>query len=289
MPGAPSVVGGADDPALMMACLLDRYPREWQDAFLQHYAECGYTHLQRSIGHALPFGNWQGVSVESYIELSKRAQAKGLFADHWFLGGEALMTRDADAGYWAPVLTPIIDALVSSRAMDTACVGWQLDQYNAPGRPILSIIEYVADKVGPHSIPLGTHWMNEAGAWWETGGRPGNRFEWWQLMRNKVLWFHHQGDTQMAKTNPKLYQDKLKDTLDPFGGDTSKGDMGKSGLFGDIQFGLTVFECSAQDQFNGVTTEDEGDLIGYILCCTNGRAHVSGYGNGARATNGEAL
>jgi hypothetical protein len=291
LPGAPAVVGGPADPALMMACLLDRYPRAWQDAFLQHYAACGYTHLQRSIGHALPFGAWGGVTLDAFLELTGRAQAAGLFADQWFLGGEALMTRDGDAAYWQPILDPLIDAMLAAHAIDTACVGWQLDAYNAIGPPIRSIIQYCADKVGPHDIPLGTHWMNEAGGWWDAHepgyGGSDARFVWWQSMRNQVLWFHHQGDTTMARTDPKLYQDKLKDTLDPFG----DGRMGTSGLFGDRPFGVTVFECSAQDQFNGVTSEDEGDLVGYLICCATGThgAHVSGYGNGARRPDGTAL
>lgn len=285
IPGAPAVVGGPPDASLIMACLLDRYPREIQDAFLERYASYGFTHLQRSIGHALPFGAWSGVSLDQFIALTTRAQAYGLFADQWFLGGEALMTRDADAAYWAPILDQIIDALLANAAMDTACVGWQLDQYNVPGDPILSIIDYCAEKVGPHDIPLGTHWVNEAGGWWATGGNPGNRFDWWKRMRNRVLWFHHQGDTTMARTNPALYQAKLCDTLNPFG----DGRMGTSGLFGDRPFGLTVFECSAQDQFNGVTSEDEGDLISYLLCCTNGTSHVAGYGNGCRRPDGSPL
>ena len=285
MPGAPVVPGcNAAHPEVIMACLLDNYPREFQDAYLDRYASYGYTHLQRSIGHALFYGS----TLDQYIELTKRAQAKGLYADQWLLGGEALKTPDKDATFWKPILDPILDALFAHKAIDTACVGWQLDQLNqnAPGQPTQSIIDYVADRVGPHDIPLGTHWVNEAGAWWKTGGTPGDRFGWWRAQRNKVLWFHHQGDTSI---DIKLYQDKLKDTLDPFGGDTSKADMGRSGLFGDRPFGLTVFECSAQDQFDGKTTEAEGDRRGYLLCCTNGRTHVSGYGNGARRPDGSAL
>jgi hypothetical protein len=293
LPGAPAVVGGSADTDLVMVCLLDRYPREVQDAFLARYAGYGYTHLQRSLGHALPFGAWAGVGLDDYLDLSVRAQDAGLFADHWFLGGEALLTRDADATYWRPILDPLIDALLTAHAIDTACVGWQLDAYNAPGDPILSIIDYVAEKVGPFDIPLGTHWRNEAGGWWQTGAAIGDRFAWWRRMRNRVLWFHHQGDVDM---DLRLYQDKLLDTLDPFGGDTSKDAMGTSGLFGDRPFGLIITECSAQGQFGTEQrapwiTEDQGDLRGYALCCTTSHtgAHVSGYGNGARMPDGSPL
>lgn len=286
VPGAPAVDGGSIDTNLVMACLLDRYPAEWQDAFLDRYAGYGYTHLQRSIPHAAGI-----VSVDQYVELTKRAQTRGLWADQWFGAGN-ILPRDADASGWKPILDPWIDALLANAAIDTACVGWQLDQFNAPGDPILSIIDYCAERVGPSEVPLGTHWVNEAGGWWQTGGSPQNpnvtdRFSWWQRMRNRVLWFHHQGDVDMAIPE---YQAKLVDTLDPFG----DGRMGTSGLFGDRPFGLTIFECSAQGQFGTETrapwiTEDEGDLRGYLLCCTLAASAVSGYGNGARMPDGTPL
>jgi len=300
VPGAPPVPGGPDDPALMMACLLDRYPPECQDRFLQTYAGYGYTHLQRSIGHALanPDGSWAGVSLAQFIALNQRAQRIGLFADVWFLGGEALMTRDQDATYWQPILQPVIDALLAAQAIDSACVGWQLDQYNQPGNALIGIIAYVADALPP-TIPVFTHWVNEALAWWKTGGevwtdRYGainvhDRFSWWLAMRPYLTGGHHQGNTTMARTDPGLYQAKMRDTLNPF----SDGRMGWSRRSGvEVPFRLTVFECTAQDQFNGACPEDEGDLVGYLLTCTKGDGNggvMAGYGNGARMPDGSPL
>jgi hypothetical protein len=274
VPGA-----NADNPELVMTCLLDHYPREIQDAFLQQYAESGYTHLQRSYGHAMANDGWPGTSLEDFIALSARAKRQyGLFIDQ------------------------LCDAFVRAGVCDTACVGWQLDQLfgAVPGNTTIAVIAYIADKL-PQSVPLYTHWMNEALAWWADKGEQwtdrygsswvANRFDWWRVMQPYLTGGHHQGDTQIAKRDPKLYQDKLKDTLDPFGGETSKGNMGRSQRGGDRPFLLTVFECSAQDQFNGVTTEDEGDLVGYLLMCTTGwhGAHLGGYGNGARMPDGTAL
>lgn len=279
-----------------MACLLDNYPRAVQDAFLLKYAQDGYTHLQRSIGHSLYYGG----TVDSHIALSKRAQSQfGLFADEWFLGGEALKTPDQNADYWRPILDPIIDALLGAGAIDTACVGWQLDQLqqNAPGNATISIIAYVAEKL-PKAIPVYTHWVNEALAWWKTGGEVwidpyqardvNDRFSWWLAMQPYLTGGHHQGDVTMARTNPKLYQDKMKDTLNPF----TDGRMGQSRRSGvPKNFALTVFECTAQDQFDGRCSEDEGDLVGYLLTCTTGDSGgvLGGYGNGARLPSGVAL
>lgn len=306
IPGAPVVPGcNPANPSLVMACLLDNYPRAIQDAFLLQYAQNGYTHLQRSIGHSLYYGG----TIESHIALSKRAQTQfGLFADEWFLGGEALKVPDQDATYWRPILDPLIDALLGAGAIDTACVSWQLDQLqqNTPGNATISIIAYVADRL-PSSLPVYTHWVNEALAWWKViGRRPDgsdigetwtdrfgsrevkDRFSWWLAMAPYLTGGHHQGDVTMARTNPKLYQDKIKDTLNPF----TDGRMGQSWRRGFAEnFRLDSWECTGQDQFDDRCSELEGDRVGFLNTCTFGDSGgvMSGYGNGARMPDGTAL
>jgi hypothetical protein len=293
IPGAPNVPG--NNPAnadLVMSCLIDNYPAKTQDAFLLKYAQDGYTHLQRSIGHSIYYRG----TVASHIALSKRAQAYGLFCDEWFLGAEAFNARDQTASYWGPIMDPIVGQMLDAGVVDTACVGWQLDQFNTPGNPLLGIIAWFAWRL-PSSIPLYTHWVNEALAWWKTGGEVWSdayqtinvhdRFSWWLACQPYLTGGHHQGDTHMARTNPALYQAKMRDTLNPF----NDGRMGQSWR-SHRNFALDVFECTAQDQFDGGCSEDEGDLVGYILTCTTADgtgAPVNGYGNGARMPDGTRL
>ncbi len=185
IPGAPVVPGcNANHPEVIMACLLDNYPAWFQEHYLETYTAAGYTHLQRSIGHALYYGH----DLNAYNALSRKARAYGLFCDHWILGGEALNTPDQTVDYWRPILEPILDSILASGTMDLACVGWQLDQYNIPGNVLIAIIAYVAEKC-PASVPVFTHWVNEALAWWKDGGEVWrdayqslnvhDRFSWW--------------------------------------------------------------------------------------------------------------
>jgi hypothetical protein len=310
--GAPTVPGAnGANPECIMACLLDNYPRAVQDQFLQQYVDAGYTHLQRSLGHALGYGH----SIDEFITLSKRARSIGLFCDVWCIANEFPGFQwNADASYWGPILDPYLDRLVDSGTIDLACPSWQMDQVmgGAPGNATISIIAHVADRLPP-TIPVYTHWVNEALAWWKKVGTNADgsdigevwsdkyqtievhdRFSWWYAMRPYLTGGHHQGNTRMLC---KEYQDRLCDTLDFFGGptsrDTGKGDMGRSQRDGDREFLLTVFECSAQDQFDDTPgnpyaiSETEGDQRGYILCCTaspwGGRLS---YGNGARMPDG---
>lgn len=294
MPGAPWPIPGGNDAnsTCIMACLLDNYPRAFQDRYLQAYAEAGYTHLQRSIGHSIYYGH----SVADHIELSRRAQRLGLWCDEWLMGGGEgdswpFKLRDQTVAYWKPLLNPYIGQLLDAGVIDHACVGWQLDQFNIPGNALIEIIQYVAQRL-PRSIPLYTHWVNEALAWWKTGGEiwqdeyqminVQDRFTWWQAMNPYLTGGHHQGDTHMARTDLKLYQDKMRDTAEPF----ANGRMGVSLRTGTARaLQLVAFESTAQEQFDGSCPEIEGDMIGYVLSAiTNGN-----YGNGGRRLDGTAL
>lgn len=304
IPGAPWVPGcNAANTDLMMTCLLDRYPVEWQDAFLLKYAQDGYMDLQRSWGHAMasPDEGWPGVSLEQFNALSRTAQrVYGLRIDQWIIGGGALYNCNQPLEYWQPIIDELVDSFLAAGVMDKACVGWQLDQLfgATPGNDCMRVLAYCADRI-PTGIPVFTHWMNEALAWWKTGGevwtdRYGSinvhdRFSWWLAMRPYLTGGHHQGDTTIARTQPKLYQDKLRDTLNAF----HDGRMGLSRRTGvEVPFQLTVFECSAQDQFDGKTSEDTGDQVGYILMCTQSdgtNQPMNGYGNGGRMPDGVVL
>jgi hypothetical protein len=310
IPGAPLVPGAeARNPDCVMACLLDNYPPDIQERFLQKYVDCGYTHLQRSVGHALGYGS----SLASYIALSARARSQyGLLCDHWMIAAESPgFANDQDGAYWAPLLGPIIDQLVGAGVMDLCCPSWQMDGVNrsAPGNATISIIAFVADRLPPE-VPVFTHWINEAMAWWKVVGHhtdgsdigevwvdrfnPGgvevkDRWTWWQAMQPYLTGAHHQGNTTLARTNPQEYQGRQRDTLNAF----SDGRMGQSRRLATPQdFRLNEYECTAQDQFDGNCTEDEGDLVGYILACTKADgadAWIGGYGNGARRPDGTAL
>jgi hypothetical protein len=304
VPGAPPVPGSnSENPDLVMACLLDNYPAEWQHAFLQSYAEAGYTHLQRSVGHALYYGS----TLDNYLSLSRVAREQyGLYCDHWLMGGGegsdwGFKARDQTVDYWRPFLTPYIDAIVGAGVMDLCCVGWQLDQFNIPGNVLIAIIAWMGRAL-PQTVPLFTHWVNEALAWWADGGETwtddftgstfvDNRFTWWWVMQPYLTGGHHQGSNAMALHDMQQYQDRLLDTLDPFGGDTGKGHMGQSWRGGQRPFALTAFEVTAQFQFDGVCDEAHGDQAGYLTMCTTSPTGLpmAGYGNGARRPDGTWL
>lgn len=256
-------------------------------------------------------GEWSGVSFDQFHALTKRAQQRfGLFADQWIIGGGALYNCNQDLSYWRPIIDQLVDSVLESQTIDYACVGWQLDQLfgAVPGNQTIEVIAYIANKL-PSAVPLCTHWMNDALAWWKTGGEvwtdpnglqpPINvhdRFSWWIAMQPYLTGAHYQGNTTMARTDPGVFQGHLRDTLNPF----NDGRMGRSRRRGfQENFRLNAFELTAQDQFDGggnpanICSELEGDGVGFILTCTKGDNNnggvMSGYGNGARMPDGSKL
>lgn len=294
--GAPVVPGSNPaNPELVMSALLDNYPRDIQERYLETYASYGYTHLQRSLGHALGYGH----GFDNYCALTAKAQSYGLFADHWLLGAREsaeLFVPNQDGPYWRPIIKPYIDEMRYRGLIDSACVCWQMDQMQqgAPGNPTISIIAMIAELL-PSDVPLYTHWVNDAMAWWKTGGEAWNgfnvhdRFSWWQAMQPYLTGGYYQGDTTLAIHDPTTYQGKIRDTLNPF----SDGRMGKSRRNGEKNFAMIAYENTAQSQFDGACSEDQGDLTGYILTCTTSDGGtggvMAGYGNGTRMPDGSAL
>jgi hypothetical protein len=257
---------------------------------LSLHQAAGCTHFKASIAHARQFG----LSIDTYVEFCGGHVRKYLpFLDQWGMSNDS-GPKDSDWPTWQGLLQPWLDAVKSNGLVDLACVGWQLDNFNVPGDPIIDIVKGFASQFTGLSIPVGTHWVNEAGAWWQTGGSPKyphvvDRFSWWREMKGFLSFFYHQGDVQI---DIPTYQAKLVDTLNPFGGDTGKGDMGTSGLFGDRPYSLIVYECSAQAQFDVdkayYLTQAQGDQRSYYLTCTHARSHAGGYGNGGGYPDGSA-
>lgn len=305
--GAPVVPGSnANNPECVMACLLDSYPQWVQEEFFRLYCGYGYTHLQRSLGHALYYSDFN-----SFKALTKRAQGYGLFSDVWLIANEFPGFQfDQGVDFWKPKLDPYLDTLIGEGLIDSCCPCWQMDHImmSAPGNLTIGIIAYASGRVGKN-VPVFTHWINDACAWWKTGGEvwtdPNglqppmmvqDRFTWWLAMSPYLTGAHYQGNTTLARTDPQTYQGKLRDTLNPF----NDGRMGKSRRRGfEENFRFIHYEETAQDQFGndgqtgGFCTEREGDQVGYILTCTKGDNSnggvMSGYGNGGGRPDGTAL
>ena len=299
IPGAPAVPGSNDqNPAHVMSSLLLNYPQAIQEAFLAQYV-AAYTHVQFSLFHALHYG----ATLDQYIALAQRAQSVGLFVDHWFLAGEDVVPGGANQPmeFWKALIDPHLPRLVGAGVVDQACVGWQLDQYNVPGNSLIRIIKYLAEAL-PATVPLYTHWVRDAMAWWWDGGEVWSdqyqtlnvhdRFTWWQAMSPYLTGGHMQGDTVAARSRTLDWQNMVLDTLNPFRGGDGRGDMGQSTRGGTQKpFQLVIAEYNEQDVFNGVISEHDGDAVGYALMGARARdgAYANGYYNGASRPTGEFL
>lgn len=290
VPGAPPVPGGRNatvpgrDTDLMMSMQLHEYPQEYRDAYIQAHLDRQYTHLQRSLIHALgdlglfsPTGLIK-TTLDDYVKTSAAAQAKGLYQDHWILTGDINSpNRDQMAAYYQPMLGPILDVLIANKVVDMMCVGWQLNEFNS-GESLQSVIDWLADVCGPHNIPLFIH-FDPLVTWW--GGVYNDRFAFWNGQKDKLSGLHFQSDVTLSVQD---LQGRMNDTIAPF----RNGQMGQT--FGrNYIFSATELTANAQffgpDEGQVVTSEDDGDLVGRYAMCGG----ADGFYNGARDTDGSAI
>jgi len=262
------------------------------DEIMNAHIARSYTHFQLSIGHCNSFG----LTIDQTVELAIRLRLKMRYLDCWFLGGnwgkywddgsQHEEMRDRDRDYWSPILLPWIQALRSNGVMSMACKGWQVDNCNTQSprsnskypNPWLSITQFFAEEITAHNIPLGCHYINEAGMVLTDDGSI-SRQQAWKMKRGMVSHWHHQGDVYCPVDE---YQARLVDSLKMFGD-------GSCGQYADGQpFQLVVCEHSAQSQFDLWCHENEATVKGLRLTQTHAATTSPGYSGSASQVDGTA-
>lgn len=268
IPGLPFVPGGSSEtPDQCLTWFLDRWSPDWQQTILDTYAQRGYTHFILS----WPDSRSVGQSIEQFAQTCQRVQAIGCYACV-FLGSKDYDPHDQWWDGWN--VAPVIDALIAAKAMDIAIVGWELDLWNIPGDPLQSIVDGVTQRTVPAGIPTYVHFSTHV-TWWGKDGS--DRFAWWNLQRGKLTGLLYQGDSAW---DVGLFQARMVDTLAQF----AHTDSGFGHPFDDI-----AFETKASAQFDGPADENTGDLMDYLLLCTQAGVSVQGFGNGARMPDGSVI
>lgn len=280
--GAPAVPMGKNatipgaDTGLMWTPHLDRYPIEWQHRGLTGACERGLNTWCVSLGHTM---GEMGRTREETRELCRLIRSYGLKVDLWCIGGAPPYAQKD--GEWERdyrvVFADLVKFLLDAGVVDAGCIGWQLNQSNSP-YGLRTIIEGLSEIFRP--LPIGTHWQNDACAWFgadQNGdSRLPDRRAFYRFVREQGhRWLHGQWNTEA----PIDYvQSKIVDVLNAL-----------AEVAPDLD--LTGYEYKAQAQFPQggpeiETDEDHGDLEGYLLLCTRARKPLGGLGGGGRLPGG---
>ncbi len=275
--------GIAGHPEHVMTWDQPQYAPADQACVLNAYANVrGYTHFTMSI----PQARNHGVLDQRLLDAAVLAKQYNQFVVMIVYGGDGESFGD---------VLPWLEKLVALHAVDELSVCWQCDFRYDPFE-LVSRTQELGEWAHAHGLKVSQHWVNEALAWWNAADEGGtrkntcldsadlglppicNRFDYHRVMAQYVDYQYHQGDTGAAINDDRTggYQGSIGDVLRSL--TTEK---------------LVIAEYDAQREFDDPdhATEDQGDLKGYLLMCTqrNGAFVLGGYMNGARLPNGSVF
>jgi hypothetical protein len=274
VPGLPWVPGSSSEfPERFLSYLGFKYSKEWQTRGFTATVERAYSHTITSWANfrdehnASPnaFVDWCGF-VKRYVPYN-----------HVMLASKNYDPRDMTPQQYADRFGPVLDALLKANVMDEVCPAWEMNLFNYPGEPTIEICKWVGNTAKP-GVSTWLHFSPEVTSWFADGDERG-RYGFWDDVGTSVDGIDYQ--TSQYWDIGEM-QSHLVDTLNQF---AAQGHRHK----------LRAFELIAMSQFSGEPfgsphpDEDDGDMLGYLCCCTKGPAVVWGYGNGARHVDGSPL
>lgn len=302
LPGAPIIpAGSTKQPQRILSYLLDRYPREWQEKWLDANAARGYSHIVQSVADMManpvspnpaqiPPGG--GMSLQQVIDFFGRLSERGWVLA--FFGSKYFQPSNMSTQQWIDWIMPLLEPILAAGVIEEAVPGWEWDLWNLPGEVSLSVHKAVGKRMHAAGKLCFHHFSTHYTSWFADGD-PDGRFGYW-YRKNKpgypdglnedVDGILYQSD---AAWSHKERQDRIVDTLWQYGLEPRKAD-------GQPMHILRSYEPGAPTmQFDGDhPTEDESDLIGFLDCCTYDNvkhtdAKVWGYGDGGRRPPGTGL
>jgi hypothetical protein len=277
LPGAPFIDGGAHGPAQnrLLTYLVDRYPPDWQQRWLDAYVARGLRHFWLSIPDSR---DRTKLSLQDYLDLTKRILDAGLIPCHF------LRSKDYDGRNPDPArVAPWVDALLNIDGIPMACHAWEASIFYDPAS-LRATIDHDATKWP--QIRWAVHLQQGYADFGPDGEGHGPAF-WKSNLKVGVRTLLYQYKTEPAWS---------AGMLQARGNDVSVR-LRAGGLWGLSEtVDWIAFEVIAQCQFNNqcdgdgrMADEDIGDLKGYETLCTPGPLPPRGFGNGARYPDGKPV
>lgn len=285
MPGFPWVPGASSrHPERILSWFLDRYSPAQQVQILDAHRARGLTHFILSApdslgpadnGPARPPGAAQ--SLESFVALCGVVKSRMPYCTV-FLGSKDFQPANMTAAQWTAYALPIMDVLMSAGVVDEFVPGWEWDLWNVPGAPTLDALRAIGDHAHSGGCSCWLHFSPEKTSWF-ADREPRGRFGFYDDLGASI-------DGLMYQTVPgwsmPTTQARIVDTLAQFG---RQGNRHRFRFYEDV----------ASQMFDGDHPDEaDGNMRGYLACCTNDNvahtdATVWGYGNGGEQPDGSPL
>lgn len=267
--GVPAVDGGAADASLILSWFYDRYDAYWRGEIRSVWRVSGLTHVLVS----WPDSRAVGASPSAFLATCEELIADG-FYPCVFLSSKVYDPTDT-SGILANI-APVLPLLVGVVPM--FCVGWELSLWLSP-TVVQQLIDSLAPAVTPSGARLYVHFQEGYSSFQQDGG---TFADFWNPNVGKLSGVLHQKVLSQTPDQYRYDSGGLTDILIRFAGQFNcSPDSG----FGH-PFDLVALEITAQPQFNGDCTEEQGNELGTWAIGTPaidgplGPVSVQGSGNG---------
>lgn len=270
VPGLPFIQGGAADPSLVISWLVFRYsPSDRQRIYAAWQAK-GYVDVLVS---------WPDARAElgrdGFVAWCRELVAAG-FQPCVMFASKDFDAPDADV-ILADTL-PVLLALIFAGVVARACPAWEASLWLSPTQ-VQYLIDVFSEACRPQNVRLYVHFQQGYGSFQQ----PGHIFaDFWNANVGKLTGLLHQKILEQTPDQYRYDSGGLFDILDRFAGNAfCSPDSG----FGH-PFDLIALEISAMTQFDGSTSEADGDALGtWAIECPAasgpaGSVTVMGSGNG---------
>jgi len=268
--GAPAVPGGAADSSLILDWFYERYEPDFRAIIRATWKEAGIVDVLVSWPDSQEFGHTPAQFRAICQELIQNGfrpcamlSAKPTSSDE---------IRDLQGTLENIMLVlPLILKLVPRM-----CLGWELSLWLSP-----SDVQWLIDQLSPLILPNGTKFYVHFQEGYPSYQQPGGTVaDFWHANVNKLTGILYQ--KKLSQNNAE-FLDSLSDCLQRFCGGFNMPDDKGDGL----PFDFIGLELSAQWQFNGQMTTEQGNALGRVAINAphcfgpNGaEAWVLGSGNG---------
>lgn len=313
MEGAPIPDRGVSTrhPERIMSWFLDRYSEDFQKAYLEKVDGYGYTHHLLSYADSTaakdqPMDKPPGAgrNLDQFIETCLLVKRYVRYC-HVRFGSKYFQPSGMTAQQWADFVDPVFEALVKAKAVDEVSLGWELNLWNTPGKPLIDALRHLGQQAHAAGLSSWQHFSPHYTSWFADGDGRG-RFGWYDDLAGDVDGIDYQ--TMGANWSPQMLQARIVDTLWDFGQrDAAAGrvvykfrmEEDLAVWMWDNDSVLVQVDDAVDANGHPVLTEvsvtpEDSNLRGYLSCCTfddvkHTGALVWGFGNGGRRPDGSRL
>jgi hypothetical protein len=301
MDGAPIVPGvSARYPERILSWFVDRYPLNFQRAYLTKYAGFGYSHLYLS-----PPDSIQGMhyTLEAFVKTCELVKTYIPFLGI-MLGSKVYQPSNMDAATWQAYVDPLLDALLPIG--DEFSI-WEYDLWNLTAPTAVDVWRHIGSRVRAAGKSCWLHFSPHVTSWFKDQD-PRGRFGFYDDLGTTINGINYQGSPDWTTQDAA---DRAVDTLWQFA-QQPYGHLFR--YWEDIA--ILQFEGVSQVYYEGQAmsdgtflpagdprigtprgapmTPEDGDCRGYYLACVFDNVKhtpgvVWGYGNGARRPDGSRL